>query len=572
MNVDTTPQELLQRSILGHSGLGISEYRIISKGVSEYVEEDKEISRVLEKYSNTDIYIGINPRSERGGTNDCVKYVTALVIDIDPTRERGTASTDEQHELALAVGQKIFDDFPGTYKVDSGSGCHVYFPIKPIHVVNPKTLYKSVKKWASAIRGKYEVEGVKIDSIFDLARLIRVWGSTNFKSNRPCTLTDAPNELKRFEFSFSQEEEINPANADLSQAELRFARLCVSNPVLNRIVVGEAKFDSRSEADYVFISELTRAHFTTDEIFALRCKNPSGRKEDMKRGDVDRVAQKTRDNEMATTSLIGGADTYLTSLKQRKMGLKTGFPTFDEMVSGLKPQKVIVLAARPNEGKTTLATQVIRNLAEQGEMCLFFPTEVGAEPIYDKIVSSKTGINLKHFQNGDFTDEQYKEIVKTREYLSKLPLAIVEDFGLSVDKLESHIAKIRPRVFIVDYIQALKYETGEANEIASAVRKIKELAGDYDCTAIICSQLLRETDGKNPFSLSRLKGSGAIEEFGDVIAFLHTPLEDKFLYPRPVSFVVTKSKYSAIGDVPLKFYTSTCRFEEANEQATTTTA
>ena len=568
MNIDTVPQELLQRAILGHSGLGISEYRIISKGVSEYVEEDSQVQKILENFKETDIYVGINPRKERGGTNDCVSYLTCLVIDIDPVRERGQASTDEQHELALAVGQRLYEDFPGTYRVDSGSGCHVYFPINPVHVVNPKSLYKSVKKWATAIRNKYEVEGVKIDSIFDLARVIRVWGSHNYKSNRPCSLLDAPTELKRFAFHFAQEEEINAANENLSQAELRFARLCVSNPVLSRIVNGEAKFDSRSEADYVFISELTRAHFTADEIFGLRLKNPSGRKEEMKRADVDRVAQKTRDNEMATSSLIGGADAYLTSLKNRKVGLKTGFPTFDEMVSGLKPQKVIVLAARPNEGKTTLATQIIRNIAEQGEMCLFFPTEVGAEPIYDKIVSSKTNIDLKRFQNGNFTDDQYQEIVKTREYLSKLPLAIVEDFGLSVDKLESHIAKIRPRVFIVDYIQALKYETGEANEIAAAVRKIKELAGDYDCTAIVCSQLLREADGKNPFSLSRLKGSGAIEEFGDVIAFLHTPIEDKFLSPRPVSFVVTKSKYSAIGDVPLKFYTSVCRFEEATENAT----
>jgi len=104
VNVDTTPQELLQRAVLGHSGLGISEYRIISKGVSEYVEADEEVSKILEKFKETDIYISINPRNERSGTNDAVSYLTCLVIDIDPVRPRGEASTEEQHGLALDVG------------------------------------------------------------------------------------------------------------------------------------------------------------------------------------------------------------------------------------------------------------------------------------------------------------------------------------------------------------------------------------------------------------------------------------------------------------------------------------
>lgn len=566
MDIDTTPQECLQRAVLGHSGLGLTEVRIISKHKSEFIDSDEKLQEVLGAHKDTDNYVGINPRTDRKGTNDAVNYFTCIVIDIDPIRERGTASTDEQHELALEVGNRIATDFPGTFRVDSGSGCHVYFPIKPVLVTAPKALYASVKKWAKAMSDKYEIEGVKLDPIYDLARVIRVWGSHNYKSNRPCKLLEAPSELKRFEFSFSQEEEKKTVDESLPPTEQRFMRLVMTNPVINRLVSGEAKFDSRSESDYVFISELTRCHFSPDEIFSLRHKNPSGRREDMKRVDVDRVSQKTRDTEMPTASLVGHADGYLKSLRSRKIGLRTGFPTFDEMVSGLKPQKVIVLAARPTEGKTTLATQVIRNLAEQGEMCLMFPTEVGAEPIYDKIVSSKTGIDLKQFQNGDFTDEQYKKITDCREYLSKLPLAIVEDFALSVDKIQGHVARLRPRVFVIDFIQALKFDEGDAKEIAGAMRKIKEIAGDYDATAIVCSQLLRDNGG-SPFSLSRLKGSGAIEEFGDVIAFLHTPIEEKFNYPRPVSFVVTKSKYSAVGDVPLKFYTSTCKLVEANEDA-----
>lgn len=554
-----------QREVLAHSGLGLTEVRIISKGLREFVDNNEKLEAFCATHRDSDIYIGINPRAVgMGGTNDAVKYLTCLVVDIDPTRPKGQASTDEQHELALSVGHKIAGDFPGTVIVDSGSGCHVYFPVKPISVTNAKALYASVKKWADAIRVKYEVEGVKIDSIYDLARMIRVWGSHNYKSNRPCKVLSIPVDLKRFEFSFAQVDVAEAPSEALSAVEERFLRVCVTNPVISRIVSGETKFDGdRSASDFCFFSELTRAQFSPDEIWALRHKNPSGRKGEAKREDVDRVAQKTRDTEMPIASLIGNADGYLKGLKSRSMGLKTGFPSFDEMVSGLKPQKVIVLAARPTEGKTTLAVQVTRSLAEQGEMCMFFPTEVGAEPIFDKILSAKTGIDLKAFQNGTFTDEQFQRINECKAYLSKLPFSVVEDFGLTLEKIERHIAKVRPRVFVIDYIQALAYETGEAREIAAAMRKIKEIAGDYNATAIVCSQLLRESDNKNPFSLSRLKGSGAIEEFADVVAFLYTPVEEKFTYPRPVEFVVTKSKYSAIGNVPLKFWTSNCRLEES---------
>jgi len=565
METDTMSTLAYQREVLGHSGLGFTEVRIISKGVREFVDNDEALEASCMLHADTDNYISINPRYEKRGTNDAVKYLTCLVVDIDPIRAKDTASTDEQHDLAISVGQSIATAFPGTILVDSGSGCHVYFPVKPLAVTNAKALYASVKKWADGIRSKYAVAGVNIDSIYDLARLIRVWGSHNYKSNRPCVVLSNPFELKRFEFSFSQDDLTEKPSAPVSATEERFLRVCVTNPIISRIVSGESQFDNdRSASDFSFFAELTKAQFSPDEIWDLRHRNPSGRKGEVKRADVDRVAQKIRDEEMPVTSLIGDSDKYIRGLKNRTMGLKTGFPSFDEMVSGLKPQKVIVLAARPTEGKTTLAVQITRTLAEQGEMCLFFPTEVGAEPIYDKIVSAKTNINLKAFQNGGFTDAQMKDIVECKSYLAKLPFAVVEDFGLTVDRIEAHVAKVRPRVFVVDYIQALCYENGgEPREIAGAMRKIKEIAGDYNATAIVCSQLLRESDNKSPFSLSRLKGSGAIEEFGDVIAFMYTPVEEKFTYPRPVEFVVTKSKYSAIGNVPLKFWTSTCKLEEA---------
>ncbi len=239
----------------------------------------------------------------------------------------------------------------------------------------------------------------------------------------------------------------------------------------------------------------------------------------------------------------------------------------DRIISGLKPGKLYIFAARPGVGKTSLITQILTACAEQGTPCLFYPTECGAEPIWDKIVSNKTNVGLLKFQNGTFAESDQVKIVECIKTIEKLPLSIVEDFAVTPDKVEAGILEHLPEregtfrgVVAVDFLQSCKWDNPDSvAEKTEAVYRFKKMAKDFNVPFILASQLNR---GDGSADLKQLKGTGALEEFGDVISFifpLSKPGEGK--YPIPTMLSVMKSKYSATGDIHMNFFKAHCRLE-----------
>lgn len=564
-----------QYDVLGHDGIGYTEIRDILNSRSYFVETKEEFIKVLEPLINRDIYCGLQPRNTNRGRACDISNITVLCVDIDPIRPKGEASTEEQHKSALDLGRRITESLKGTFAVSSGSGCHVYFPIRTIPVVSVPELTKSLAAWMDSIRSNYATEGLKIDSIHDLPRVIRIWGSFNTKSKRVCApITEIPS--GRLDYAFEQTPKVEEkSQLVLTDLEDRFERLRRNNSTLSNIADGTHANTDRSATDYVFIRILAEAGFTEEQIIQLKDKCVSGKLglED-RSSDIRRVYKKVLEDRtqgmsgdvlnLPTQRNLGiDSKSYLSALRERRIGLLSGIEPLDRMVSGFRNQKLYIFAARPNEGKTTLATQILVNIAEQGKTCLFFPTEVGAEPIYDKIVSNKTGINLKKFQNGTFSPEEFKLIDETVPKVKHLPIMIVEDFGLTVQKVEEGIKKYAPQVVCVDFFQALKWNDPESvGEKSGTVRKFKEMAGDYDIPFILMSQLNRN-DGES--NLKNLKGTGTLEELGDVITFIKTV--DKLAPPpTPVDLVVMKSKYSATGLIKTVFYRNQCRFEALENQ------
>ncbi|HHT9154126.1 MAG TPA: DnaB-like helicase C-terminal domain-containing protein, partial [Candidatus Hypogeohydataceae bacterium YC40] len=459
-----------QYKILGHSGRGLTEIRLFDQGKRFFCRNEDEFVQEAMKHLQSNSYVGLNPRGKESGYDKDVSYLTCLCVDIDPIRPRGEPSTESQWHESLSIGEKISKDFPGAIRVSSGSGCHVYFPISPIEVENFEALKDSTKAWLDGIKAKYSTPTHKIDPIFDLSRIIRIWGSFNSKSKRVCNPMAEPSLSFRFPLKFSQtgpvpssfvaqKSETTPALD--TELQDRFQRLCLSNPIMHRLMNGGYDESKRSEWHFAFISCLVRAHFQPKDILTLFTAHSHGKTEERNESwfkqEVDRVIKKITKDGLETVSMAYNRDTYFNGLKDRHMGLLTGLPQFDEMVSGLKPTKVIVFAARPTEGKTTLATQILTNVALQGKTCLFFPTEVGSEPIYDKIISRKTGVSLKKFQNGAFTTPELERIGQERSYLANIPLVVCDGFALRVAKIEQKINEVAPQVVAIDYIQAMDY-------------------------------------------------------------------------------------------------------------------
>lgn len=266
-------------------------------------------------------------------------------------------------------------------------------------------------------------------------------------------------------------------------------------------------------------------------------------------------------------SLTVNSEEYIRSLSQRKPGISTGLLELDKIISGLKPGKLYIFAARPGMGKTSLITQILTSCADQGTPCLYYPTEVGAHPLWDKMVSSMTNIGLLKFQDGSFSDSDKQRISDAVDHLKHLPLKISEDFAVNPDKVEAGIIEYLPEregsfrgVCAVDFLQSCAWKDPDSvAEKTQAVYRFKKMAIDYNIPFILASQLNR---GDGSANLKQLKGTGALEEFGDVISFIYPYNKPGHPgYPIPTMLDVMKSKYSATGQIQLFFAKSHCRFE-----------
>jgi KaiC/GvpD/RAD55 family RecA-like ATPase len=555
-----------QYEVLAHEKLGYTEIRIPKKKF-QYFFKAGEKEEPLNEHIKGDVYIGINPRKSKSGLASDVSFVTCLVFDFDPIRPKDTPSTDEQHADALAVANRLHTDSPGSILVDSGSGAHVYIPVVPIEVKDWQDMTACLAGYAKTVKEKYQTANIRVDSIFDLSRIIRLWGSHNEKSNRPCRVVSGLDNYRRSVFNpglYRPATVVSEVSSGSSDFLVRFDKLKKVTPKIQEIMNGTAKYASRNEADLVLTDFLIKSKFADSEIVAIRRMSPlskDDRTDEWHMEDVKRLR-----NKLVQDSGVKRIDSnYFSGLDTRKPGILTGFNKLDSMLAGLKSGRLYVIAARPNEGKTTLLTQIANGLAKQGVKVLFFPTESGASAIYDKVLSADLGINLRKFQFGNFTTAEKQSINAVTGTLNKLPLYVCEDFGLTPDTVESKIKQLCPDVVIVDYLQGMTFpEGGTPLELGKAVIKFKGLCQDLQIPFILASQLNRAADG-NPLSLSHLNGTAKLEQQGDEVLMLHTL--DTLVYPRPINLYIKKSKFGKTGMVKMDFLSSICTFkEQANQE------
>lgn len=510
---------------------------------------------------HNDYYVGINQRDKESGLSKDVPELKTLVIDIDPVRPKNEASTNSQHTQAIKLAEKIASDFSSKYPecyvhvVDSGSGAHVYIPIKPIKISNYKNLTVSLKRWSDGVKKFYERSDQKIDSIFDLSRVIRIWGTHNNKSNRTCRLLSSSG-TKRAKIEFDQTDNsvyvvpAIPGGSTSPGLEHRFKVISQVNPVLAGHMNRALSFESRSESDYSFIGALLKSGFTVQEIKVLVVKNPSGRQEDIKKGDVERVTNKFISNGLKVQSTRVYADKYFGSLLNRQRGIPIDIRSIDDATGGLRSDCTII-SARPGNGKTSLMCQIARNLAKRGKQVLFFPTELSTQPIYDKIMAQISEVDLCKFRDGTFTTEDRDALQKSKVEFAGLPLVVVEDFSLTLFKIIKRVNEIKPDILMLDYIQAMSFkEGGSPRELASVMQGFTDIAGTHDIPVIIASQLSRPSD-VSTLSMAHLKGSGALEEKARTIYALVTL--DWNVSPRPVDLHILKNSYGETGKFPLMF-------------------
>jgi replicative DNA helicase len=290
------------------------------------------------------------------------------------------------------------------------------------------------------------------------------------------------------------------------------------------------------------------------------------------------------DNASDIASLVKKSIDTIESFHQRQgqiTGIATGFTDFDKMTSGLHEGEMIVIAARPSMGKTSLAMNIAEHVAiEQQAPVGVFSLEMTSESLVLRMLCSRARVNLRNVRDGFLAERDFPKLTGAAGKLQKAPLFIDDASGLSILQLRAKARRMHQqhgiKLFVIDYLQLLNSTSRKADnrqqEIADISGGLKALAKELKVPVIVLSQLNRELekDKSRKPRLSDLRESGAIEQDADVVGLLYKPNQDEDGESKmedsdavPVNLLIAKQRNGPTGDVNLTFLKGYTRFENA---------
>lgn len=209
-------------------------------------------------------------------------------------------------------------------------------------------------------------------------------------------------------------------------------------------------------------------------------------------------------------------------------GIPTGLASLDEALGGgIKPGKVIVLAARPSVGKTSLATQILLHIGSQGRRGLMLSQEMTGGELMDRAASHLGAIRMDHLAAGRLAPDDWTRVAELSDRTAGMPVYIDDQPALSLLDIRAKARHVQRQgglaLLVVDYLQLCSSAAGtdkRHHQIEQISRGIKALAKELGVCVLLLSQLNRSGEGGEP-ELQHLKESGSIEEDADVAILLH---------------------------------------------------
>lgn len=256
-------------------------------------------------------------------------------------------------------------------------------------------------------------------------------------------------------------------------------------------------------------------------------------------------------------------------------GLATGYAEFDEMTTGLQPSDLIILAARPSMGKTTLAL----NIAEHAAVTLkkvvaVFSMEMSKEQLGIKLVSSQGRVDATRLRTGQLEDEDWARLSQAVGTLRGAKLVIDDTPALSPEILRARARRIKREhdelgLIMIDYLQLMQVpgsKENRATEISEISRQLKALAKELNVPVIALSQLNRALEtrqDKRPV-MADLRESGAIEQDADVIVFIYR--DEYYNKESPdkglAEIIISKQRNGPTGSLKLRFFGNYSAFRD----------
>ena len=266
-------------------------------------------------------------------------------------------------------------------------------------------------------------------------------------------------------------------------------------------------------------------------------------------------------------------------------GIPTGFKRLDKMTNGLQAGALIVLAARPGMGKTSLAMNLVEHAAlRAGKTCAVFSLEMPRNEIVQRLICSYANVSMKNALSGELSAKEWKKLMLAGDQLKKSNIYIDDSSRVTPAEILSKCRRLKTTaggvdMIMIDYIQLMS--SGDSNlagaenrqqEVASITRDLKIMAKELGVPVIALSQL-RRIQSKEP-QLSDLRESGAIEQDADIVMFISRPeaiatkeeIESGKVIKGAAELILAKHRAGEQGRVSLKFIGEYTKFVDVDEQ------
>ena len=336
-----------------------------------------------------------------------------------------------------------------------------------------------------------------------------------------------------------------------------YAEIVSQNAVRRRLIKASADINSLAFDENLTVPQLLGQ--SEAELFSV---SDSSLKQDL-----------TSISDILDTSFDRINDLYVNKGVLR--GVKTGYRDLDNMTAGLQRSDLIILAARPAMGKTTLVTNLAYNVATiEKKTVLFFSLEMSKEQLIDRMLADAAGVDSWNIRTGNLSEEDFAKLAEASGEMAEAPIFIDDTPGVSVLEMRTKARRAAHDgelgLIIIDYLQLMQGSgSAQANgnrvqEVSEISRGLKLLARELNVPVIALSQLSRSVESRSPQipQLADLRESGSIEQDADIVMFIY---REAYYNPETereniTDLILAKHRHGPTGTVELYFHPERLRF------------
>lgn len=257
-------------------------------------------------------------------------------------------------------------------------------------------------------------------------------------------------------------------------------------------------------------------------------------------------------------------------------GVRTGFIDLDHILSGMQKNNLIILAARPGQGKTAFMLNIAQNIAVKDKKSVgIFSLEMSKEELVDRLLVGQADVDAWRLKTGKLSEDDFSKLSEAMGQLADAPIFIDDTPGLNLVEMRSKARRLQMEhdlsILIVDYLQLIdpgkKYDN-RVQEVAIISQALKNLARELKIPVLSASQLSRavENRGDKKPQLADLRESGTIEQDADVVMFIYRPDVEVVTPMIPTKLLIAKHRNGPTGEVDLMFQGNRIRFSNIEKQ------